>query len=296
MNRIATSIVTIAVATTVAQTVGANEATTSTLSTRIDSLEKRVIAIENSIGESREQAMMNATHSNTTYVIQEGDTLGDIARKHSVPRQALLDENKLREGQPIYIGETLLIPGAPASSGTELVKADQTEQQKIAPPPVPTKPEPTKPAPQKVKEDMLYHTVSSGDTLHGISRKYGVTVVSIRTANGLRGDVISPGQRLKISGKASPSNDSQGGDTQKKKSSTYAYDNPLLEANETYGYYTVAKGDNLYALARDFFTTMPELQRLNRLSDSTLIHPGDELIVPTSKYNAYHSNSNMAQR
>ena len=66
------------------------------------------------------------------------------------------------------------------------------------------------------------------------------------------------------------------------------------ESTETYGYYTVAKGDNLYALARDFFTNMPELQRLNRLGNSTVIHPGDELIVPTKKYNDYHNN--MAQR
>jgi LysM repeat protein len=50
----------------------------------------------------------------------------------------------------------------------------------------------------------------------------------------------------------------------------------------------VNKGDNLYALARDFFTTMSELQRINRLGASTTIFPGNEIIVPTAKYNAYH--------
>ena len=64
----------------------------------------------------------------------------------------------------------------------------------------------------------------------------------------------------------------------------------------TYGFYTVAKGDNLYALARDFFTTMAELQRINNLGSSTTIFPGNDLIVPTSKYNAYHQKGEVANR
>ena len=41
---------------------------------------------------------------------------------------------------------------------------------------------------------------------------------------------------------------------------------------------------------------MAELQRLNRLGSSTLIYPGNELIVPTTKYNEYHNSSDVAQR
>ncbi|MDP4582869.1 MAG: LysM peptidoglycan-binding domain-containing protein, partial [Verrucomicrobiales bacterium] len=61
-------------------------------------------------------------------------------------------------------------------------------------------------------------------------------------------------------------------------------------------YYTVNNGDNLYALARDFFTTMSELQRINRLGASTTIFPGNEIIVPTAKYNAYHKTGEIANR
>lgn len=42
------------------------------------------------------------------------------------------------------------------------------------------------------------HTVARGDTLYSISRRYGTTVARIRSANGIRGDVIRPGQRLTI--------------------------------------------------------------------------------------------------
>lgn len=42
------------------------------------------------------------------------------------------------------------------------------------------------------------HTVRRGDTLWGISRKYGKSVSSIKRANNLKSDTIRSGQRLKI--------------------------------------------------------------------------------------------------
>ena len=124
--------------------------------------------------------------------------------------------------------------------------------------------------------------------MSGISRKYNTTITAIKQANGLSSDVIGTGQKLTIPGAAAA-----GQGTTNQTVSTdgqYQYDNPLLNPNETYGYYAVQRGDNLYALARDFFTTMKELQRLNGLGNSTVIHPGAEMIVPTSKYNDYHGN------
>ncbi len=42
------------------------------------------------------------------------------------------------------------------------------------------------------------HTVVRGDTLYGLARKYGSTVSKIKSANGLSGDLIRIGQKLKI--------------------------------------------------------------------------------------------------
>ena len=50
----------------------------------------------------------------------------------------------------------------------------------------------------KPKPQFKWYTVKSGDTLSEISRKYNVSVGKIKSANGLRGDVIRVGQRLKI--------------------------------------------------------------------------------------------------
>lgn len=42
------------------------------------------------------------------------------------------------------------------------------------------------------------YTVAKGDTLYGIARKKGTTVAKIKAANGLSGDLIRPGQSLKL--------------------------------------------------------------------------------------------------
>jgi LysM repeat protein len=50
----------------------------------------------------------------------------------------------------------------------------------------------------KPKPQSKSYTVKSGDTLSEISRRYNVSVSKIKSANGLRSDVIRIGQRLKI--------------------------------------------------------------------------------------------------
>lgn len=42
------------------------------------------------------------------------------------------------------------------------------------------------------------YAVTKGDTLYGIARKKGTTVAKLKAANGLKSDLIRPGQSLKI--------------------------------------------------------------------------------------------------
>jgi LysM repeat protein len=43
-----------------------------------------------------------------------------------------------------------------------------------------------------------YHSVSAGETLYAISRKYGLTVDTLKNLNGLTGNKISIGQRIRV--------------------------------------------------------------------------------------------------
>lgn len=73
-----------------------------------------------------------------------------------------------------------------------------------APPPVTSRtPSPALAAARDSARDPLYE-VASGDTLYGISRRFGVTPAALGRANGLAPPwVIHPGQRLRVPGGAS---------------------------------------------------------------------------------------------
>ena len=336
MNRIATTITALTAPVFLASAVQADDALLQQINSRLMAIESRLNALEeetqpgsSSYAELSDAATLEATNStpskipappipettapapapeekkapvqraSSTYVIKDGDTLGSIARAHEIERGELLKANRLSEGQPIYIGETLLIPGteplgAETSSTTQVAKVD-------APDATPVKEKSIEVGETGNTSSGNAYTVISGDTLTSIAKKNGTTVAAIKQANGLKDDVIGLGQKLAMPSAGSApvketTTEVASSDAGNSEDVSYEYDNPLLNQEETYGYYTVNKGDNLYALARDFFTTMAELQRLNRLGSSTLIYPGNELIVPTTKYNEFHNSSDVAQR
>ena len=104
-------------------------------------------------------------------------------------------------------------------------------------------------------EEIIY-TVVAGDTLFSIAQKFQTTVEAIMQLNNLTSTLITVGQRLKIPffGSTTP------------------------PPEETF-VYTVVAGDNLWAIAQRFGTTMEEIMRLNNLT-STLIFPGQQLLIP----------------
>lgn len=101
----------------------------------------------------------------------------------------------------------------------------------------------------------IYYTVKSGDTLYGIANKYNLSVDELKKMNNLTSNNLSIGQKLLVGGTGEE-----------------------FESDE-YDTYIVKSGDNLYAIARKYSTTVDELKRINNLS-SNLLSIGQKLLVP----------------
>ncbi|MDR3178681.1 MAG: LysM peptidoglycan-binding domain-containing protein [Oscillospiraceae bacterium] len=111
--------------------------------------------------------------------------------------------------------------------------------------------------------DYIIYYVQSGDNLWAIARRFNTTVDAIKALNNLTSDNLDIGQVLKI-----PT--SGGGTTP-------------TPPDTSYTTYVVQSGDNLWAIARRFNTTVDAIKALNNLTSNNL-DIGQVLKIPNSSY------------
>jgi len=101
--------------------------------------------------------------SGTTYIVQPGDTLSDIAARYGTTYQSLAAINNIADPNRIYPGQEIVIDGAAAEASTE------------------------------------YYTIQPGDTLSGIASTYGTTWQWLAEINGIdTPDLIHPGTTIRV--------------------------------------------------------------------------------------------------
>ena len=98
----------------------------------------------------------------TEYVVRSGDTLWLIARRFNTTVDAIKRLNGLTSDN-LNIGQVLRIPAAGSAGGS-----------------------------------YLEYTVRSGDTLWQLAQRYGTTVSTLKSLNGLSSDILNIGQVLRI--------------------------------------------------------------------------------------------------
>ncbi len=270
--------------------------------TRIASIESEMQKLDFKGGHSVIQhTAYHAGQENSprTYIIQTGDTVSEIARRHNVARSSLMAANNLTEGQQIYIGDEIIIPagsGSSMQSDPTLANNATKAPEKANTEPSPTKkpaPAPTVAPPKPAANGGAQFTtykVQKGDSLSSIARRNKVSVDAIVRANKLNNaNHISINQPLQIPvGAGSNQADATSAPAPQLAKNTPV--DPAPEASEEeFGAYTIQKGDTLWSLSRDFFTTQQEIQQLNKMGRSTILRPGQELVVPTKKYFEYHN-------
>lgn len=116
------------------------------------------------------EIIMNSNTSSSqkiNYTIKRGDTLWRISKNYGVSIQDIIKWNNIKNPNLIYAGNVLVL----------YVNGSSTSN----------------------IGDYITYTVRRGDTLWGISRRYGTTVNRLATVNGIRNPrLIYPGQVLKI--------------------------------------------------------------------------------------------------
>ena len=113
-----------------------------------------------------------------------------------------------------------------------------------------------------------YYTVKAGDTLYGISRKFGMSLSQLVSVNGISASsLIVPEQTLRVAGGAT--------------TSTVVKTN-VTSSRTSGGNYLVQPGDTLYSIARRSGMSLNSLLTLNGLSQSSVIYPGQSLTISQS--------------
>lgn len=101
--------------------------------------------------------------SDTTYIVQPGDTLSAIAARYGTTYQSLAAINNIADPNRIYPGQEIVINGATAEASTE------------------------------------YYTIQPGDTLSGIAARYGTTWQWLAEVNNISDpNLIYPGNTIRV--------------------------------------------------------------------------------------------------
>jgi len=119
------------------------------------------------------------------------------------------------------------------------------------------------------------YTVQSGDSVWGISNKFGITMDQLIQWNNIQNNFIYPGQKLTIKG-----SQENGSSTNNSGNNTNSSGNAgTSNGGQTTGAkYTVQSGDSVWNISNDHGITMAQLIEWNNIKNN-FVYPGQQLIV-----------------
>ncbi|HAA2954386.1 TPA_asm: autolysin [Listeria monocytogenes] len=202
-----------------------------------------------STGTSTSKPSTGTSTNAKVYTVVKGDSLWRIANNNKVTIANLKAWNNLKSDF-IYPGQKLKV-SAGSTSNTNTSKSS-------------TNTNTSKPSTNTNTNAKVY-TVAKGDSLWRIANNNKVTIANLKAWNNLKSDFIYPGQKLKVSA----------GSTTNTNTAKPSTNNP---SNSTVKTYTVKKGDSLWAISRQYKTTVDNIKAWNKLT-SNMIHVGQKLTI-----------------
>ncbi|MGV3587247.1 MAG: LysM peptidoglycan-binding domain-containing protein [Adhaeribacter sp.] len=131
------------------------------------------------------------------HVVAKGETLYAISRMYQVSLEDLKTWNNLGE-MPLAIGQNLKLVAPPVTSASYPTSVANKSQTQTAAAPVASN--------GSYAAGPVSHTVSAGESMYQISRRYGVTIKEIMDWNNKADFNVSPGEKLKIKPKGAARN------------------------------------------------------------------------------------------
>ena len=116
------------------------------------------------------------------YIVQDNETLYDVAQKNGILLQSLYDFNSITLSDNIYPGTKILLKPSVAKLVSNVNVDDNTTTANTA-----------------AQSASKIHKVQPKESLFAISKKYGVTVEQLKQWNNLKDDNLKTGEQLIIS-------------------------------------------------------------------------------------------------
>ena len=147
-------------------------------------LESKLKVADIRISEEKETVAPKPEVKNVEYIVQKGDNLGSIAKKNNVAVSDIKMWNDLAEDN-IQLGDKLIVAKKLIVDANQAVAEKSIKKEKLS----------------KVEREDDHYYVKKGDSLFSIAKKYpGVSVSDIKKWNGINGNSLKPGMKLKING------------------------------------------------------------------------------------------------
>jgi len=137
-----------------------------------------------------------AVATTTPYTIQKGDTISAVAYKYNLRWQDVVAVNPGISPNRLRIGQVIQLPGQIDLGQVRTVPATTPKAPRASAPKVSAPKATAAPA----SGSTTIYVVKPGDSLSVIAHRHGVKTADLRAANGIKGDKILVGQKLKIVG------------------------------------------------------------------------------------------------
>ncbi|EJD7569210.1 1,4-beta-N-acetylmuramoylhydrolase [Listeria monocytogenes] len=202
-----------------------------------------------STGTSTSKPSTGTSTNAKVYTVVKGDSLWRIANNNKVTIANLKAWNNLKSDF-IYPRQKLKVSAGSTSNTNTSKPSTNTNTSKPS---------------TNTNTNAKVYTVAKGDSLWRIANNNKVTIANLKAWNNLKSDFIYPGQKLKVSA----------GSTTNTNTAKPSTNNP---SNSTVKTYTVKKGDSLWAISRQYKTTVDNIKAWNKLT-SNMIHVGQKLTI-----------------